>query len=104
MTTERRHFILQIAMSPFNDGVGWAAHVIGHDNNDCHIRMVDLLTKMKLPGKFGAVHDMAVSDANMKVGSCGREGNLSWALWLGDYTSSVERAGFLVTVSREMIP
>lgn len=103
MTTERRRrFILQIAVSPFGSGVGWAAHVVGHDSNQCHVMMADLLTKLKLPNEFGAVHDAALSDANLRIGVY--EGNLTWAMWLNAYIRHTNKSGFVVNLTTERIP
>ncbi|WVW77321.1 hypothetical protein Bhz55_00099 [Stenotrophomonas phage vB_SmaS_Bhz55] len=99
MTTERPRFILQIAVSPFGERVGWAAHVIGTDSTACRAMMVDLLNKMKLPHEFGVVHDIAVSVAN--TGSA--KGVMANAEWLGNYMSVTEKSGLLVNLTTEMI-
>lgn len=97
MTTERPRFILQIAVSPFGERVGWAAHVIGADSNQCHIMMAELLTKLKLPHQFGVIHDMAMKSANMGIGVWGS------TMWLGSYLAHTEKAGFVVNLTTERI-
>lgn len=99
MTTERRRFILQIAVSPFGERVGWAAHVVGADSIVCRAMLVDMLNKMKLPHEFGVVHDIALNVAN----SGSTKGVMANAEWLGNYMSVTEKSGLLVNLTTEMI-
>lgn len=99
MTTERPRFILQIAVSPFGERVGWAAHVVGTDCTQCRAMLVDLLNKMKLPHEFGVVHDIALSVANSGT----TKGVIGSAEWLGNYVSVTEKSGLLVNLTTEMI-